>query len=49
MVPNRFMCLNAWPVESDTIERCGPVGGSVALLEKVWTTWGRCVTVKVRG
>ena len=29
--PHRLMCLNAWPVESDTIRRCGLVGGSVSL------------------
>ena len=29
--PHRFMCLNAWPIGSGTIGRCGLVGGSVPL------------------
>jgi hypothetical protein len=28
---HRFMCLNAWPMRSGTIRRCGLVGGSVSL------------------
>jgi hypothetical protein len=27
----RFMCLNAWPMGSGIIRRCGIVGGSVSL------------------
>jgi hypothetical protein len=27
-----FMCLNAWPMGSGTIRRCGLFGGSVSLL-----------------
>jgi hypothetical protein len=30
-VPHRLMCLNAWPIGSGTIRRCGLVGGSVSL------------------
>ena len=29
--PNRLWCLSAWPIGSDTIRRCGLVGGSVSL------------------
>ena len=29
--PQRLMCLNAWPIGSDTIRRYGLVGGSVSL------------------
>ena len=32
---HRFMCLNAWPIGSGTIRRCGLVGVGVALMEKV--------------
>ena len=32
MVPiNLLICLNAWPIRSHTIRRCGFVGGSVPL------------------
>ena len=30
--PHRLMCVNAWPVGSGTIRRCGIAGVSVALL-----------------
>jgi hypothetical protein len=26
-----LMCLNAWPIRSGTVRRCGLVGGSVSL------------------
>jgi hypothetical protein len=29
------MCLNAWPIEDDTVRRCGLIGIGVALLEEV--------------
>ena len=29
---------------SGTIRPCGPVGVGVALLERVWPCWSRCVT-----
>lgn len=29
--PYRLVCLNAWPIESDTIRKCGLVGGSMLL------------------
>jgi hypothetical protein len=29
--PHRLMCLNTWPMGSDTIRRCGLVGESVSL------------------
>ena len=32
---HRFMCLNAWPIRSGTIRKCGLVGVGVALLEEV--------------
>ena len=32
---HRFMCLNAWPIEDDTVRRCGLIGIGVALLEEV--------------
>ena len=35
MVPTRLMCLNAWPIGSGTIRRCGLMGISVVLLEEV--------------
>lgn len=33
--PHRLMCLNAWPIGSDTIRWCGLLRIGVALLEKV--------------
>ena len=30
------MCLNAWPMGSDTNRRYGLIGESVAELEEVW-------------
>ena len=36
--PHRLMCLNAWPVGSDTIRRCGLVGGSVSLWRQSFKT-----------
>lgn len=33
---HRFMCLNAWPMGSDTNRRYGLIGESVAELEEVW-------------
>ena len=35
------MCLNVWPIGSDTIRRCVLVGIGVALLEEM------CVTMEV--
>jgi hypothetical protein len=32
---HRLMCLNAWPIERDTVRSYGLVGVDVALLEKV--------------
>jgi hypothetical protein len=29
--PDRLMCLNAWPIVSGTVRRCGLFGGSVSL------------------
>ena len=29
--PHRLICLNAWPIRSGTIRRCGLVGVDVAL------------------
>ena len=29
--PHRLMCLNAWPIGSGTIRRCGLVGVGVSL------------------
>jgi len=29
--PQRLMCLNAWPIDSVTIRRCGLLGGSVVI------------------
>lgn len=34
--PPHFMCLNAWPIESDNIRRYGLVGVGVALLEEMY-------------
>jgi hypothetical protein len=34
---HRLMCLNAWPMGSGTIRRCGLIGGGVALLAKYVT------------
>ena len=28
---HRLMCLNAWPIGSGTVRRCGLAGGSVPL------------------
>lgn len=36
------MCLNAWPIGSGTIRRCGPVGVGVALLKEV-CYWGQAL------
>ena len=36
---HRFICLNAWSIESGTIRRCGFVGVGVALLEEM-CHWG---------
>ena len=33
--PHRLMCLNAWPIKSDTNRGCGLIGEGVALEEKV--------------
>jgi hypothetical protein len=33
--PHRLTCLNAWPIGSGTIKRCGIVGETVILLEEV--------------
>jgi hypothetical protein len=32
--PHRVLCLNAWPIGSDTFRRCSP-GVGVALLEEM--------------
>ena len=34
-VPHRLMCLNAWPIGSDTIRKYGLVGLDMAFLEEV--------------
>jgi hypothetical protein len=33
--PHRLLCLNAWPMGSNTIRRYDLIGGGVALLEEV--------------
>jgi hypothetical protein len=33
--PHRLMCLNAWPIWSVTLRRCGLVGVDMTLLEEV--------------
>ena len=38
---HRLMCVNAWPMGSGTIRRCGFVGVCVALLEEVCHCGGR--------
>lgn len=30
----RLLCLSTWPIESDTIRRCGLVGVDAVLLEE---------------
>ena len=41
--PIELMCMNAWPMRSDTVRRCGLVGVGVVLLEEVyyceWALW----------
>ena len=34
----RLACLNAWPIGSGTIRRCGLIG-------QVWDCWRKCVTM----
>ena len=38
--PHRLICMNVWPIGSNTIRRCGLDGVGVALLEEV------CVPVR---
>ena len=33
--PHRLLCLNAWPIGSDIIRRCGIAGVDVSLLEEL--------------
>ena len=39
--PHRLMYLNAWPIGSTTIRKCGLVGVGVVLLQEVCHCWGR--------
>ena len=38
---HRLMCLNAWPMGSGTIRRCGLIGGGMTFLEEVCHCRGR--------
>ena len=33
--PHKLKCLNAWPIASGTIRRCGLVGIGMVLMEKL--------------